>query len=406
MAFDLSWLIWTLALGFGLGWMAARLDLRQSQREQRASRRVYDRGLNLLLNDQHDQAIDAFIEVVQQDPDTTELHFALGNLFRRRGEVERAVRVHEYLLKRPHLSEGDRHRAQQALARDFMGAGLFDRAENAWKALAGTPFELESKLALLALSERSRQWPEAAALALWLEETGTGSYRTRMAHHWCEVALEAQTQGAVLREMSEDEALKRAHAAAPHAPRPIIMAGQTALRHGDASTALTLWAPLCLDKVESFALIASDYAQTALRLHRGAEALAHCLSYYDARPSLAVLEALRLLDEDGHPRRLRTHLRRLPTPRSAKALLTLDASRLASAPAPAGFSPAPNSAQPTAAPDVRDDLNDIVSALDASGQTLGRYRCAACGFEAQRHFWQCPGCLNWDTYPAVCVDEV
>jgi tetratricopeptide (TPR) repeat protein len=111
--------------------------------------KAYFKGLNLLLNEQHDKAIDAFIEAVQQDPDTSDLHFALGNLFRRRGEYERAVRVHEHLLKRADLPPLDRERAQHALAQDFMKAGLFDRAEEAFKALDGTVFDTEARLALL-----------------------------------------------------------------------------------------------------------------------------------------------------------------------------------------------------------------------------------------------------------------
>ena len=90
-----------LPLAFVLGWLASRFDFRQWQREQSESPKVYYKGLNLLLNEQQDKAIDAFIEAVQQDPDTTELHFALGNLFRRRGEYERAVRVHQHLLGAP-----------------------------------------------------------------------------------------------------------------------------------------------------------------------------------------------------------------------------------------------------------------------------------------------------------------
>ena len=93
MDFDLQWLLLGLPLAFAFGWLASRLDLRQWKREQKDSPKAYYKGLNLLLNEQHDKAIDAFIEAVQQDPDTSDLHFALGNLFRRRGEFERAVRV-------------------------------------------------------------------------------------------------------------------------------------------------------------------------------------------------------------------------------------------------------------------------------------------------------------------------
>ena len=146
-----------LMLAFGLGWLASRFDLRQWRRDLQASPKAYYKGLNLLLNDQHDKAIDAFIEAVQQDPDTSDLHFALGNLFRRRGEFERAVRVHEHLLQRADLPRSERDRAQHALAQDFMKAGLFDRAEAAYSALEGTAFDTEARLALLTLHERDRK---------------------------------------------------------------------------------------------------------------------------------------------------------------------------------------------------------------------------------------------------------
>ena len=103
MDFDLQWLLLGLPLAFAFGWLASRLDLRQWKREQKDSPKAYYKGLNLLLNDQHDKAIDAFIEIVKLDPETAEMHFALGNLFRRRGETERAIRVHQNLLSRPDL---------------------------------------------------------------------------------------------------------------------------------------------------------------------------------------------------------------------------------------------------------------------------------------------------------------
>ena len=111
MDFDLQWLLLGLPVMFALGWAASRFDLRQWKREQRESPKAYFKGLNLLLNEQHDKAIDAFIEAVQNDPDTSELHFALGNLFRRRGEVDRAVRVHQHLLNRGDLPQADRSSA-------------------------------------------------------------------------------------------------------------------------------------------------------------------------------------------------------------------------------------------------------------------------------------------------------
>ena len=165
MDFDLSWLLLGLPITFVLGWFASRIDLRQLRFENRQAPKAYFKGLNYLLNEQQDQAIDAFIEAVQNDPDTSELHFALGNLFRRRGEYERAVRVHEHLLSRGDLSRTDRERAQHALALDFLKAGLLDRAEQALQRLENTPFEAEARMALLAIYERSSDWPHAAAIA-------------------------------------------------------------------------------------------------------------------------------------------------------------------------------------------------------------------------------------------------
>jgi lipopolysaccharide biosynthesis regulator YciM len=169
MEFDFTWIFIGLPLAFGLGWLASRLDLRQLRLENRQTPKAYFKGLNHLLNEQQDQAIDAFIEAVQNDPDTSELHFALGNLFRRRGEYERAVRVHQHLLSRGDLSQPDRDRAQHALALDYLKAGLLDRAESALLALEGTRFEAQARLALLANYERSRDWAGAAAVAAKLE---------------------------------------------------------------------------------------------------------------------------------------------------------------------------------------------------------------------------------------------
>ena len=188
MDFDLSWILLGLPLAFVLGWVASRLDLRQLRIENRQAPKAYFKGLNFLLNEQQDQAIDAFIEAVQNDPDTSELHFALGNLFRRRGEYERAVRVHEHLLSRGDLSLADRQRAQHALALDYLKAGLLDRAEEALLKLEGTPFEAQARLALLANYERSRDWPHAAQIAQKLEHADQGSFHGRLAHYLCEQA--------------------------------------------------------------------------------------------------------------------------------------------------------------------------------------------------------------------------
>src|ERR1700739_3538809 len=196
MDFEYQWLLLGLPLFFILGWLGSRFDLRQMRRESRESPKAYYKGLSLLLNEQQDKAIDAFIEAVQNDPDTSELHFALGNLFRRRGEYEGAVRVHEDLLSRDDLSKADRHRAQHALALDFLKAGLLDRAEEALRKLEGTAYESQALLALLAIYERTRAWPNAAEIAKKLEASDQGNFSGRVAHYLCEQAQTATPQEA------------------------------------------------------------------------------------------------------------------------------------------------------------------------------------------------------------------
>src|SRR6186713_2034534 len=129
MDFDLWWLLPIPAVFFALGWVAARIDIRHLLTESRALPTSYFKGLNFLLNEQPDKAIEAFIEVVKVDPQTVELHFALGNLFRRRGEVERAIRMHQNLVDRSDLATEQRVSALYELAQDYLKAGLLDRAE-------------------------------------------------------------------------------------------------------------------------------------------------------------------------------------------------------------------------------------------------------------------------------------
>jgi lipopolysaccharide assembly protein B len=383
MDFDLQWLLLGLPAAFAIGWLASRFDMRQWKREQKDSPKAYYKGLNLLLNEQHDKAIDAFIEAVQQDPDTSDLHFALGNLFRRRGEYERAVRVHEHLMNRADLPKSERTRAQHALAQDFMKAGLFDRAEQAYQALHGTAFDIEARLALLTLHERSRDWRAAVDDAQHLELTGTASFASRISHYWCELALEADAkqQTAVA-----DEALRFAREAAPRAARPLVLAGQRAVAGSEPALALSLWSELSAVQPEAFSLVAREYAASATACGEGAAALGKLRALYLRTPTMDLLQAIGTLEPDPERQRERllAHLREQPTLSAAQALLAQSQGRTLT---------------DTEASSLRD-------ALSRAARPLQRYRCAACGFEAQHYFWQCPGCLNWDSYPPQRLEDL
>jgi lipopolysaccharide biosynthesis regulator YciM len=158
MDFDLWWLLPIPAVFFALGWVAARIDIKHLLTESRALPLSYFRGLNFLLNEQPDKAIESFIEVVKVDPQTVDLHFALGNLFRRQGEIERAIRMHQNLLDRPDLPADRRTMASYELAQDFLRAGMLDRAEALFAKLSGTPYETQSLAHLIAIYEQEKDW--------------------------------------------------------------------------------------------------------------------------------------------------------------------------------------------------------------------------------------------------------
>lgn len=399
MDFDLQWMLWALPLAFGLGWWACRLDGRQTSREAREAPKAYVRGLSLLLDEQQDKAIDVFIEAVQRDPDTVELHFALGGLFRRRGEFERAVRVHEHLLGRADLSSADRERARFALAQDFMRAGLFDRAEAAFAALQGGTFDVEARLAVLTLHERSRDWPRAVEAARALEGRGAGSFATRVAHHRCEQALQAQAAG----QPDEAQALLRdALGVAPSAARPRVLAGTLALQAGQPSQALDHWDALRQVAPGAFALVAAPYAQAARGAGRRDEARQALRTVYEESRDVDVLIALIRLDERDAPgdqplSGAAAKATGSPVMQGAevdsKALLW---SHLAARGGLDAVGEALHQPPASWPPGAAADMSRAVVAATAGAR---RYRCAACGFEARQYFWQCPGCQGWDTFP-------
>jgi lipopolysaccharide biosynthesis regulator YciM len=385
MDFDLSWILLGLPLAFVLGWVASRLDLRQLRIENQQAPKAYFKGLNFLLNEQQDQAIDAFIEAVQSDPDTSELHFALGNLFRRRGEYERAVRVHDHLLSRGDLSLADRQRAQHALAMDYLKAGLLDRAEAALLKLEGTPFEAQARLALLANYERSRDWPQAAQIAQKLAHANQGNFNGRLAHYLCEQAASCVAE----QQPAEAELLlAQAIATAPEAPRPRLDLSRLLSNQGRPDAAYATLVSSLAAAPAAIPLIAGPLAEFASASGHAPEALALLKVNYELSPSLDVLDAIVALEA--------TTTDPLPTARDWYVRhLEREPSLVAAAKWIAGEKLEHEQFHP-----------QVQRALDHAVKPLTRYRCAACGFEAKQHFWQCPGCQAWDSYPARRVEEL
>ena len=381
MAFDLTWILLGFPIAFALGWFASRIDLRQNKTDYRQAPKAYFKGLNYLLNEQQDRAIDAFIEAVQNDPDTSDLHFALGSLFRRRGDYDRAVRVHQHLLARGDLSAEDHARAQHALAMDYLTAGLLDHAETALQALRGTSFEQDALIALLAIYERARDWAKATGIARELQQRNAGDYRTRIAHFLCEQATQAFAKGD---STAANELLLQASAEAPQAPRPYLERAHALSQAQQPKAAYDQLARIAQLAPLSMPLAAKPLAQAAQACGQHSNALAVLKRNYEQQAAIDVLDAIVTLaphPPDGRAWYIR-HLEQRPSLLAATRWLEDEPLHSQS------------------------DHALVQRALTHAGKPLSRYRCGHCGFESATYFWQCPGCQSWDSFPPQRIEEL
>ncbi|MFT5587908.1 MAG: lipopolysaccharide biosynthesis regulator YciM [Bradyrhizobium sp.] len=387
MEFEIWWLL-GIPIFFGLGWIAARVDIRQLIAESRSLPNGYFKGLNFLLNEQPDKAIDAFIEIVKLDPETVELHFALGNLFRRRGETERAIRVHQNLLARPDLPLEHQVHAQYELGQDYLKAGLLDRAEETFNLLVETQYGAQARRALLEIYQREKEWTRAIDAATALQESGAGGRQKEIAQFYCEIAQDE------LVHTHADAALKvleKALLADRKNVRATLLIGDVHLAKGDIEAALLAWRRVEQQSVPHVALVAQRLMDGYRTLGRAQEGANLLKSYMAEASSIDLLEVVfkAVLELDGVEaanQLVSDELRRTPTLLGLDKLLD---ARLMDAP-----------------PGVRPELSLVKNLVHGYAQKLARYQCSHCGFKARQFYWQCPGCSRWETYSPRRTEEL
>ncbi|NYT57385.1 lipopolysaccharide assembly protein LapB [Alcaligenaceae bacterium] len=419
MDFEPWWLI-VVPLFFALGWIAARVDIRQMLSETRSLPNSYFKGLNFLLNEEPDRAIDAFVEVAKLDPETTELHFALGSLFRRRGEMERAIRVHQSLLSRADLPQVDRENAQHELAQDFLKAGMLDRAEQAFEQVLDTRFAVPAVRALIRIYESEHDWPRAIEAVKRLRAL-VDEPVPQLVHYQCERAVNALT-GKTPDLAAADAALD----AADHAAN--ALRGQSKGQASEARIAM-LRAHLArvsdqpererayLESVLTIApeyagLVASDLLESYRRVGQQKEGLQTLHSHYMRHPSLDTFNVVfrELRAQQGYEPAwafAREALRAHPSLLGLDRLLEAELAVYDSAKAPdASADTAASTAGVRSDSVPGTDLSLLRSLIHKHTQRLDRYACRVCGFEARHFYWQCPGCNSWETYAPRRLEEI
>jgi lipopolysaccharide biosynthesis regulator YciM len=362
--------------------------VRQSDRAT-APRSIF-RGLNLLLNEQPDKAIDAFIEVVKLDPETIELHYALGNLFRRRGEIDRAVRIHTHLLNRADLPARERANALAELGQDYLKGGLLDRAEDTFiRLLEDNQHRFAALRALLRIYQMERDWTKAIDCARRLEREAGESHHVSIAHFYCELAEKALTKGDVA---DAQKLLDEALVADRKSVRATVLAGDLAARRGQHEEAAKHWLRLETMAPEYLALVGERLSNSMDAVGRRADALNLLRRALLDAPSIDLLETAykRVAEWEGPgpaEALLREELKRNPSLLGFEKLLAL---RSAAVKGGAGDP----------------ELDLLRTLIHAQTRKLARYRCNKCGFRAREFHWNCPGCTSWESYPPRRIEEL
>lgn len=369
-----------LFISAALGYVFARLG-QLDEEERRATGLDYVRGLKFLLKEQPDRALEALTGAAEIDEDTLETHFALGQLFRRRGEIERAIRVHRDLIDRPNLKREYREQAQFELAQDYLGAGLFDRAESLLAELRNSPRHgLQALRRLIRLSELTREWERAISLHQELEARDRAALRsTTVAHYFCELAEQARRSGDLQRAAAW---LERAEDGCAETVRVMLTHAALAGDLGDPAGAIG-WLRRAAEREPS--LLVEVLPQLSDVCRRGGQeaefgGFLRQLLRKDPRVTRAVALAAML-----HPDIVdETAIGCLWDFIGADAplLALIEGERSADARGVGARHPI--------APRIRSALQSMA--------TRGRsYRCIECGYASATMLWQCPGCAAWDT---------
>lgn len=388
MEFEFWWLV-TLPLFFGLGWIAARIDLKQLLNEARTLPAAYFKGLNFLITNQQDKAIESFSEAVQANAESFELHFALGSLYRRRGEVDRAIHLHVDLLKNKELAPQQKLAVTAELAQDYLKAGLFDRAEELFETLNDDRYRQPALRALLEIYVREREWDRAIKAATELEQLSGVPFRLEISHYYCEKAINAKLNNDLNTAKNE---LENALDANKSCARANVLLGDLAVEAGDHEKAIGYWKRIEFQNPEYLGLIALKMLNSYKALNQTTEGLNLLKNYQTSYQLTALFNVLyeATLAEKGPESAAKLARSRLVKQPSLNTLDQLLQARTLV-----------DHHKKTAL--TEQQLQDTQLMQQAIRHAIGNkqaYFCKNCGFKARYHHWQCPACNTWEGLPA------
>ena len=375
-----------LPVAAAYGWYMGRRRAQQSKQDD-ASRlsRDYVTGVNFLLSNQQDKAVDLFLDMLKEDTGTVEAHLTLGNLFRSRGEVDRAIRIHQSLMESASLTYDQRLLAVQQLGRDYMAAGLYDRAEGMFKQLVDeTDFRLSALQQLLQIYQATSDWQSAIEVAERLVKLGKDKHRGEIANFWCELALQQMAGNDLDKAMA---LLRKGAAADRNSARVSIMMGRVWMEKGDYAKAVeSLERVIEQDKElvgETLEMLQTCYQQLG-KIDEWEAFLRRCAE--ENTGATADLMLAQILEQregaESAQNYVTRQLERHPTMRVFHKLIDYHI----------------NEAEEGRA---KESLGVLRHMVGEQVRSKPRYRCQKCGFTAHTLYWHCPSCRSWSTIKPI-----
>lgn len=362
------------------GWFIAKKNLSNyTQPEKNHLSREYVVGLNYLLNEQPDKAVDLFIKLLEVDSETVETHLALGSLFRRRGEVDRAIRIHQNLIARPQLSLFQRKESLMALGQDYMSAGVFDRAERIFLEVVDLvgEHEVSSLRGLLAIYQQEKAWEKALGIIKKFETSTSADMSVQAAHYHCEIASIALKEDMIEKAL---QSIKQALSVDKKSVRASLMLAEIEMRKGRFKQAIKALMKVPEQDPEFF----NEIIEPLVHCHQELDSMDECIDYLEQKllehPRASVIFVIGdyLSREKGVDFAIdfvSSHLGRHPTIRGLNKLIHwhLD----------------------SAHGKVRDKLQMLHAITSKFLENKPIYRCGQCGFGGHLLHWHCPSCKAW-----------
>lgn len=375
-----------LPLAAAYGWyMGNRSAQQDKQKHSNQISRQYVMGLNLLLSDQSDKAVDHFIELLQVDSDTIDTHLALGNLFRSRGEVDRAIRIHQNLISRSGLTIDQKNIALQQLAKDYMASGFLDRAEKIFEQLVDEPDHREAALQqLVAIYQQTREWPKATHYAQLLVKLGRKRMRNSIAHFYCEMAMQAQGEGERQNAISN---FKRALSEDPKCVRASISLGKLYLESEDYLHTIKYMTMVIEQDIDFISEVLPTLADCYHHLGQEDELLEflrHCITS-KAGVSAELMLAQLVAQHDGSVAAQELLTRQLVKNPTMKGFFRLMDYHLM------------NAEEGRA----KESLATLQKLVGEQLKVKPHFRCRKCGFSTHSMYWHCPSCKGWGTIKPI-----